>query len=65
MLGLDESRRVIQVSTLGELHLRLGDQEISDKNGRSLKLWSVLCYLLYHRSRVVTQNELIEMFWPE
>jgi len=61
----EEHGAVIEVSVLGELNLRLGDNIISDKTGRSLKLWSVLCYVILHRQRMVTQNELIETFWPE
>ena len=50
---------------LDRVCLQAGDTVISDDNIRSLKQWSVLCYLILHRSRSVSQAELIDQFWPE
>lgn len=55
----------IYVYTLDRVCLRAGDTAISDDNTRSLKQWSVLCYLILHRDRSVSQAELIDNFWPE
>lgn len=38
---------------------------LTDESNRSLKLWSVLAYLILHRNRAVPQSEFIEVFWPE
>ena len=65
MEKLEQNGAVIEMSVLGELSLHLGDNAISDKTGRSMKLWSVLCYIMFHRQRLVTQSELIEVFWPD
>ena len=55
----------ISVHTLGEFCLNVNGQILSDKNSRSTKLTSVLCYLLLHRDRPVSQTELIETFWDD
>ncbi len=55
----------ISVQMLGEFCLESGGNFLSDKNSRSTKLTSVLCYLLLHRDRPVSQTELIETFWED
>lgn len=55
----------LSVFLLGGFTLKAGSTVLTDDNNRSLKLWSVLAYLLLHRDRSVTQSELIERFWPE
>ena len=55
----------VSVHTLGEFCLDVNGQSFSDKNSRSTKLTSVLCYLLLHRDRPVSQTELIETFWED
>jgi len=46
---------------LDTLRLRSGDITISEDSNRSLKLWSVLCYLILHRDRAVSSAELIDL----
>jgi len=55
----------ISVHMLGEFSLSINGELLSDKNSRSTKLTSVLCYLLLHRDRPVSQTELIETFWED
>ena len=55
----------ISVHMLGEFSLNVNGELLSDKNSRSTKLTSVLCYLLLHRDRPVSQTELIETFWDD
>lgn len=60
-----ESEQTAQVSMLGGFSLQMGERAVTDEVNRSLKLWSVLCYLIIHRNRAVPQSELIDVFWPE
>ena len=53
----------VHIEILGRFNLRVGEQTISEKISRSVKLRSVLSYLVLHRDRAVTQTELIETFW--
>jgi len=50
---------------LDKVCIRSKDHILSDDNTRSLKQWSVLCYLILHRNRSVSQAELIDLFWSE
>lgn len=59
------SDAVVSISLLGGLRLKFGGAELTDDINRSQKLWSVLAYLLVHRSRVIPQAEFIEEFWPD
>ncbi len=56
---------VLQINMLGEFSLTYGDKTIDDQSNRSKKLWILLQYLIAFRDREITQNELIEMLWPE
>ncbi len=53
----------LQIRTFGEFSLRAGEKQISDRDNRSRKVWSLLAYLLCRRERVVSQSELIEQIW--
>ena len=55
----------VSVSLLGGFTLELDGRSLSDDCNRSLKVWSVLSYLLLHRDRPVLQSELIEVFWSQ
>ncbi|MBQ6685366.1 MAG: winged helix-turn-helix domain-containing protein [Firmicutes bacterium] len=54
---------ILRVQMLGELTLTLGEKKISEGQNRSKKMWALLAYLLYHRHRTVTQDELLELLW--
>lgn len=54
----------VSVSMLGGFSLQVGDNVLTDEINRSQKLWNVLCYLIVHRDREVTQSELVELLWP-
>jgi len=62
---MSENTFSVSVRMLGEFCLEVNGQTLSDKNSRSTKLTSVLCYLLLHRDRPVSQTELIETFWED
>lgn len=55
----------IQIRMLGEFTLCAGQNQVSDRDNRTKKVWSLLSYLLCHRDRVVTQKRLIELLWGE
>lgn len=57
--------KAVEISMLGEFSVKYGEAKVSDKNERSGKKWSLLKYLIAHRDREISQNELIELFWAE
>ena len=58
-------RLSVTVSMLGGFCLEAGGRRLTDEVNRSQKPWNVLCYLIVHRDRNVSQAELIELFWSE
>ena len=54
----------VSISLLGGFSLEMNGATLTDDINRSLKLWSVLAYLVLHRNRPVPQSEFIELFWP-
>lgn len=56
---------VLQVNLFGEFSLTYNGMSIDDSGSRSKKLWMLLEYLLVFRGREVTQNEIIELLWPD
>lgn len=55
----------MEISLLGGIQIRWKGVVLRDQINRSLKLWSVLAYLIVHRDRDVLQSELIDLFWPD
>lgn len=55
----------INIQVLGGFSITIGSYSISDKNNRSKKPWMLLEYLIAFRDRELSQNELIELLWPE
>lgn len=55
----------LQIQMLGEFVISAQNVRISDRDNRSRKLWILLAYLIYHRRRTVTQEELIRLLWNE
>lgn len=54
----------VSVTMLGGFSLQVGGNVLTDEINRSQKLWNVLCYLIVHRDRDVSQSELVELLWP-
>ena len=54
----------VSVSMLGGFSMQVGGNVLTDEINRSQKLWNVLCYLIVHRDRDVSQSELVELLWP-
>ena len=55
----------IQVRMLGEFSISTQSQQLCDSDNRSRKVWILLAYLIYHRNRVVTQDELMSLLWDD
>lgn len=55
----------IKIRMLGEFSISYGDKKIDGGENRSKKLWSMLTYLVAFREREVSQNELIDLLWPD
>ncbi len=54
-----------KVWLFGRFRLQYDGKVISDDQNRSVKMWSVLAYLILNRQRVVSQSELLEAVWPD
>lgn len=64
-VAADTAGTVLQISLLGQFELRVDDIVVSDDVNRSRKLWNLLAYIIAHRNKSVSQQELIEVLWPE
>ena len=53
------------IHTLGEFTICYQGREIKETNKRSRKMWGLLQYFITFHNREITQNELIELLWPE
>ena len=56
---------VLKVQMLGTFSIMLGDAKVDDSSNRSKKIWLLLAYLIYHRDRMVSQEELIQLLWND
>ncbi|WMI82272.1 BTAD domain-containing putative transcriptional regulator [Anaerotignum sp. MB30-C6] len=54
-----------RVTMLGEFTIEYGDSIISDQSNRSKKVWTLLEYIIVHRKRFVSQDELIDLLWSD
>jgi len=54
-----------RVWLFGRFRLQYDGKVISDEQNRSVKMWSVLAYLLLNKQRVVPQAELLDAIWPD
>ncbi len=56
---------VLRINMFGEFSISYGDKTITDRMNRSKKTWTLLQYLIAHRDRDISKNELIDLLWPE
>lgn len=56
---------VFQVRMFGTFSIRKGDQEINDSDNRSRKIWLLLAYMIYCRTRTISQSELLHLLWSD
>lgn len=59
------SENVLEVRMFGNFSVRKGEQEINDSDNRSRKVWLLLAYMIYCRSRSITQDELVGLLWSD
>lgn len=62
---MDTAGSVLQVYMLGEFSLVCGNRKVDDQSSRSKKVWTLIQYLLANRLKDISQNDLIEVLWPE
>lgn len=55
----------VHICMLGEFSITVGDKQIRDTVARTHQLWHLIEYLIAFRNMVITQDELIEVLWPE
>ena len=55
----------LEVNMFQEFSLRFGDATINDSSSRAKKIWLLLAYLLYNRTRPVPLTEISELLWTE
>ena len=53
----------IRIQMLGRFSLSVNGSCIDDSANRSHKVWLLLAYLIYHRDRSASQEELVELLW--
>lgn len=56
---------ILQIQVLGKFTLQYGQTTVSDEDDRSRKMWTVLAYLIYHREKAISQQELVDLCWGE
>ena len=55
----------LKVNMLGEFTIEYNGKVITDREGRSKKLWLFIEYLMTFRGREISQNDLIDLLWPD
>ena len=55
----------LRVRMLGSFSIEMGDKKVDDSGNRSRKVWLLLAYMIYYRSRPISQEELTGLLWGE
>jgi DNA-binding SARP family transcriptional activator len=50
---------------LGCFSVKDGQREINDQDNRTKKVWLLMAYMIYYRSRPLSQTELADLLWGE
>ena len=61
--GKSMSTDILSVQLLGDISLEWNERRIYDADNRSRKSWLLLAYLIYNRTRKVSQRELMRVLW--
>lgn len=64
-MSTGEKDVTVQIRMLGGFELSVDGSSISDSVGRTHQLWNLLEYLIVNRGKTVSQEELIEVLWPD
>ena len=59
------ANNTIRIQMFGRFSLSANGFSIDDSANRSHKVWLLLAYLIYHRDRSVSQEELVKLLWGE
>ena len=62
---ITQEKPIVNVKMFGGFSLRIGDYAISDNLSRSSNVWNLLSYLIINRDKMISQEELIELLWPD
>ena len=60
-----EKPNVIQISLLGNFKIQNGTAQIEETVNRSKKMWNLLGFIITYRKKHISQNEYIDMLWPD
>lgn len=64
-IGEVSGNKVLRISMLGRIELRVGDICIDDSINRSRKMWNMLAFIVNHRDRPISQQEFIDNLWGD
>ena len=59
------SDTVLKINMLGTFSLEWKGQRIACDINRSRRIWMLLAYIFYHGKRVISPNELLDLFWND
>ena len=55
----------LSIRMLGGFTISYEDQRISDQDNRSRKVWALIAYFIFHRKRIIPQEELLDLLWTD
>ena len=62
MIDVSIDELFVRIVMLGGFNIMLGEYHVAEQEKRSSKTWKLLQYLIAHRHKFVSQDELIEIF---
>lgn len=60
----EQKNELIQIKMFGRFRIAVGDISIQDSTMRTHQLWHLIEYLITFRHKTISQDELIEVLWP-
>jgi two-component SAPR family response regulator len=60
-----ENKATMQIFTLGQFTIKIGETLISENARRSNKLWELFKYLLTNRNKRIPLEKIVQSLWPE
>ena len=64
MFMVNNQNDTVKVKMLGGFSISFKDRELTDDQGRTKKVWTLIEYLLANYGTSVSQERLIEAVWP-
>ena len=56
---------VIEIKMFGRFQITVGEHSIHDSSMRTHQLWHLIEYLIAFRNKTVSQEEIIQVLWPD